>query len=230
MVWARSSWHMMMAPRGPRSVLWVVVVMTCASPAGYLVTGQELRLSVDAVVDEAIQLAREVDVEPVGQMATLGQVHAHGHIARLHEGGVGGPVGLGGAGVVLRGDELNTLAVPLLLAMDNGRHLWVPLVENAHVLSSWECWLKSIRPPCPRSTPLPSRRSRSCSRQACSMRAMSPPDTAECPPRTTGMAARAAPSVSSRRKGSSTSSWHPRSERKRSARLGRRPRCAGMTR
>src|SRR4030042_1167736 len=97
MVWARSSWHMMMAPRGPRSVLWVVVVMTCASPAGYLVTGQELRLSVDAVVDEAIQLAREVDIEPVGQMATLGQVHAHGHVPRLHEGGVDGPVGLGAA-------------------------------------------------------------------------------------------------------------------------------------
>ena len=52
------------------------------------------------------------------------------------------------------------------------------------------------------------------------MRAMSPPDTSEWPPRATGIAALAAPSVSSRRKGSSISSYRPRSERKRSARLG----------
>ena len=143
--------------RGPRRVLWVVVVTICAcgtgegwtppatSPAkwamstmrmapecvgdlahageveearisaaaadddfGILADGDLLELVVvdgfgifaDAVGDDAIELAGEIELVAVGEVAAHGEVEAEDGVAGLEDGGVGGGVGLG-AGVGL---------------------------------------------------------------------------------------------------------------------------------
>ena len=72
-----------------------------------MLNGQALHLVVvdlaglvDAVGDDVVQLAGEVDGGAVGQVTAVGQVHAEHGVARLQQGHVDGAVGLG-AGVRL---------------------------------------------------------------------------------------------------------------------------------
>ena len=48
----------------------------------------------DAVGDDLVQLAGEVQVHAVGQMAAVGQVHGQDGVARLQAGEIHGHVGL----------------------------------------------------------------------------------------------------------------------------------------
>ena len=70
----------------------------------------KLRLRVDAVGDDVVVLAGEVDGAAVGEVAAVVEAHAHEGLAGLHEGGVDGDVGLGaGVGLhvgMLRAEEL----------------------------------------------------------------------------------------------------------------------------
>ena len=62
-----------------------------------LVVVDRLRLEVQAVGHEVVELAREVDRAPVGKMAALIQAHAEHLVAGLDERGVGGQVSVGAA-------------------------------------------------------------------------------------------------------------------------------------
>src|SRR6266545_3538542 len=66
-------------------------------------------------------------------------------------------------------------------------------------------------------------------RQACSLKAMRPPDMREWPPRRMGIGASMAARVKSRRKGSRMSAQAPTSERKRSSRVASMPKWARRT-
>ena len=65
-----------------------------------LLVVDELGVRVDAVGDDVVVLAGEVDGAAVGEVAAVVKAHAHEGLAGLHEGGVDGDVGLG-AGVGL---------------------------------------------------------------------------------------------------------------------------------
>ena len=56
-----------------------------------------LSFLVHAVGDEVVELAREVDSGAVGEVAAVGQFHAHHGVAGLQQGEVNGHVGLGAA-------------------------------------------------------------------------------------------------------------------------------------
>ena len=59
-----------------------------------LIVVDAARFAVHAVGNEVIGAAREVHGAAVGQMTTVGQIHAHHGVAVLDEGKVGGHIGL----------------------------------------------------------------------------------------------------------------------------------------
>ena len=62
---------------------------------GHLVEVDPLGVAADAVADDVVQLAREVQPHAVGQVAAVGQVHGQDGVAGLQAGEVDRHVGLG---------------------------------------------------------------------------------------------------------------------------------------
>src|SRR6185295_2086266 len=71
-----------------------------AAELGHLVEVNLLGVPAHAVVDDPVELAREVQVHAVGQVPAMRQVHGQQRVARLQTGEIAAHVGLG-AGVRL---------------------------------------------------------------------------------------------------------------------------------
>ena len=68
---------------------------SASGEGAHLVVVDALGLAVDAVGDEVVEAAAEVDRRPVGEVPALVEAHAHDLVAGLEQREVGGHVGVG---------------------------------------------------------------------------------------------------------------------------------------